>query len=133
MKGQSSSKTCTLQEKENCCSSPLSASQRAGERKTQKNLQNFTKIYRNPVFQQFFSPRPGQQPDHLSAEQSWDRAEPRNERCWRIYSSALLTFVSFPQQEQFPAVLLGEGRDGQRARERSWGVFSAPSQHSMGI
>lgn len=36
-KSQSSSKMCMLQERENYCSSPLSASQRAGERKTQKS------------------------------------------------------------------------------------------------
>lgn len=36
-KSQSSSKTCTLQGRENYCSSPLSASQGAGERKTQQS------------------------------------------------------------------------------------------------
>lgn len=36
-KSQSSFKTCTLQGRENYCSSPLSASQGAGERKTQQS------------------------------------------------------------------------------------------------
>lgn len=136
LKGQSSSKTCTLQEKENCCSSPSSASQRTGRgrhKKIYKNSQKSTKIHKNLVFQRFFSPRLGQQPGHLSAEHCCDRADPRNEHCWQIYSSAVLTFASCPEQEQFPAVLLGEGRDGNQARESSWGVLSALSHHSTGI
>lgn len=60
------------------------------------------------------------------------RADPSNELCWHIYSSTALTFVSCPEQEQFPAVLLGEGRDGKRARGCFWDVLSALSHHSMG-